>query len=491
MGLATHDNVFESPMRSAVFYPTTDSRREVSQFDRLENARLGRWAYENLSLARHLVECMTAMVVGEDGFQVAALTTDKAWNAENEARWNAKAKAPGAFDIRRRWDFTQALEANARNRMIDGDFFTILTKNLEGTHSRFSFHEGTMVKSPTFSRRITGERWEDGVRLDGVRGPAAYNFVDSDRAVGGSGKSFRVQASGAIHFADVIRPGHTRGTSQLGVSINDLLDRSEIKSFVKMGVKMRNQQAVTTSQIDKPGGAMRGALAGGSSKTTERDLKKIFGGGEVVELGKDGKFELLQDASPHMNYQEWDRHLIAEISLGFGLPVQVVWAMKDLTAANSRFVLEKTQTVRGRFAQKLVRQVAQRMYVYDTALAIKHGLIREPNDPFWWAHGFLLPAKLTIDRGRLGALNIQLNRRGLITAQNLYGCESLEWQRETDQWALEEAYRTSKLLEELGQKAVSLDDYLRLSAMSSSVSSVGDEGASGDGGDRNTDSDIG
>lgn len=479
MGFITHDAAKRSPGRSRLMYQTVDSQQEVSRFDREELARLGRGTYENFPLIRHLVETNVGLVVGEDGFRLAAMTSDTAWNEENEERWRLKAEAPGAFDLRRRWDFTQFLEAAVRGRRIDGDFFVLMAKDFAGERARFSAHEGTMVRSPGgYCPGADDDDWADGVRLDALRGAAAYNFVDSARWQDRESRDIVIPANGAIHYADITRPGHVRGSSSLGTVINDSHDRTEIKAFIKHAIKIRQQRALYTTGVNLKRPDMAGAPGASVKKGKGKPLSldSIYGAGEVTDLGAGGKVEMLQDDSPHMNYQQWDTRLVEEICLGFGLPAQFVWTLRDLTSANSRFLLEKTQIFRARETQKLIRQVAQRMYVYDTAIAIKNGIIREPSDPFWWAHGWLTPGKLTIDRGRMGAMNIALNRRGLVTSRNLYGCEGLEWKREISQWAKEEAFKTRELMDRLDESEVSVEDYLRLNSDTSSVSSVGDTG---------------
>lgn len=468
MGLRTHDVTMPSPSRAAIWYPTVESAMEVDQGDRQELARLGRFAYENFPLARHLVECMTALVVGEDGLTLTAMTADKDWNEENEARWKAKAAAPGRFDLRRRWDFTTSLEAHCRGQMVDGDFFTILTKSQDGRNARFAFQEGTICRSPARHQQDVGSRWADGVRIDGVRGAAEYCFYDLDREVGSARRTVLVRASDVIHFADIIRPGHVRGNSKLGVCLAHMVDRSEIQSYLKHGIKIRNRQALFASGVEVKAPQLRGPNAG-PGDDPKIDYNKLYAGGHVQQLGRGGDIKMLHDISPHMNYQSWDENLITEIALGYGLPVEVVWNMVKLNAANQRFIMEKTQVFRARYAQKLVNAYASRAYVYDTAMAIKHGIIRPPSDAFWWLHGWLMPSKLTIDKKGLGALNIQLNRRGLVTAKNLYGCDAKNWKAETDQWAEEEAYRTKAILDRLGAAGVTVEDYLRLNGDNVSV----------------------
>jgi hypothetical protein len=64
-----------------------------------------------------------------------------------------------------------------------------------------------------------------------------------------------------------------------------------------------------------------------------------------------------------------------------------------------------------------------RYYHYHIAKEIKAGRLPMPRDPEWWQIGWIPQADRTIDRGREGAMMIQMLHNGLATWADLWGAQ--------------------------------------------------------------------
>lgn len=462
MPVSNFDSAQTSEMRGRVFWVGEDSRREVSSYPRRELAKKARWAIENIGLARRIKTALVTKTLGT-GLRLQAMTSDKEWNKERERLWENKAKSAGVWDVSRRFNFWKMCSLALGGYHEDGDAFILKSTTKDKSGSRFLFYEGLRVGNGYSALPPEGMR--DGVLVDKFDAPLKYRFLDGD-------KHQDIPANRVIAYIDHARAGHTRGISRFGVALNDIFDRAEIKGFVKHGFKTSNQLGIYT----KGGGAAKAPAfaASGPLPSTSADLRKeevtlerIFGSGKIQDLGKDGSIETVQDTRPHQNYQTWDEQtIVREIALALGLPMEVVWNIAKLGGTAGRYVLADAQEFINVEQQRLVDLFASHAYIYDTARLLESGQIPRPKDPHWWMHGWLTPAKLTVDVGRDGKLQLERQRRALLTMQDLYGCEGKDWERQVDQWMVEREYvldRACEVADRLEQKhgkEISLDRVL-------------------------------
>lgn len=443
MPITNFDAAQDSPIRGRIFWTGGDSRREISAYPRRELAKKARWAIQNIGLAARIKTALVTKTLGT-GLRLQAMTSDRAWNADRERIWENKAKSAGVWDVSRRFNFWKMCALALGGYHEDGDAFILKSTTKAGDASRFLFYEGLRV-GDGFDPRPP-ENLRDGVLVDSFDAPLAYRFLDGENHQD-------IDAGRVVAFIDHARAGHTRGISRFGVALNDLLDRTETKGFVKHAHKVASRYGVYT----KGGGAAKTpafAAAGPVPSTTadmrkeQLTLEKIFGSGEIHDIGPNGEIGTVHDERPHQNYQQWDEQtIVREISLGIGLPMEVVWNIAKLGGTAGRYVLADAQEFINVEQQRLIDLFASHAYIYDTAMLMKHGGLRAPSDPYWWLHGWLTPAKLTVDVGRDGKLHLERQRRALLTMQDLYGCEGKDWERQIDQWMVEREYVLDRAFE--------------------------------------------
>jgi len=436
-----HQGADSSRLRSYVYFPELDTRREISSYTRTELLRKARFLYANHGIAKRVVNGLSRMIAGT-GLTPQATTKDTAWNARAEKFFHNATSSQFVFDVGGRYNFDKSQQALLRFRFRDGDAAAILTESQSGA-ARFAFYEGHNIGSDSFgSSAPAGPDWRDGVRTDAQNRARAYRFT------GDGGTHTDVPAENTIFMADYERAGQSRGLTVLSHAVNHLLDSAEITSYIKTGVKLANQYGYwieTAPGVTKA--ATAGARVGGSGNketiTTPAGpitLDRIYGAGAVPDLQPGQSLKFNASSHPHPNNLSLIEFLIRDIAWGVGLSPEVLWNIAALGGANTRFVLADAQGWIEEQQAELVRLYNSRVWVYTIAKGIKSGLLPRPSDPEWWVHAWIPPPRLTVDFGRDGKLHLEQLKLGVITYTRLLGWQGQDFAEHTDKWLDEIAY---------------------------------------------------
>jgi capsid protein len=146
-GTNGHQGADQSRLRSYVYFPELDTRREISSYTRLELLRKARFLYANHGIAKRVVNGLARMVAGT-GLTPQASTSDKPWNAEAERYFTNATSSQFVFDVGGRYNFDKSQQALLRFCFRDGDAASILTESAAGA-ARFSFYEGHNIGNST------------------------------------------------------------------------------------------------------------------------------------------------------------------------------------------------------------------------------------------------------------------------------------------------------------------------------------------------------
>lgn len=443
-GTNGHQGADNSRLRSYVYFPELDTRREISSYTRTEMLRKGRFLYANHGIAKRVVNGLARMVAGT-GLTPQATTSDKAWNAKAEKFFANATGSQFVYDVGARYNFDKSQQALLRFKYRDGDAATILTESQQGG-ARFAFYEGHNIGSDAYGIDQTG--WRDGVRLDDNNRARAYRFLGLDD------KSSRdVPAEDVIFFADYERAGQSRGLTILSHAVNHLLDSAEITSYIKTGVKLANQYGYWVESAPgttpTPTASQR---AGGAPKAEKVDtpagpvtLERIYGAGAIPNLQPGQSLKFNASSHPHPNNLSLIEFLIRDIAWGVGMSPEILWNIAALGGANTRFVLADAQGWIEEQQAELVRLYNARVWVYVIAKAMKNGLLPRCSDPEWWAHAWIPPPRLTVDFGRDGKLHLEQLKMGAITYTRLLGWQGQDFEEHTNKWLDELAFVKSGL----------------------------------------------
>jgi capsid protein len=372
--------------RGLVWVPTTDPKRELTAYTRMEILRLARWLYNNAPQATYLVEHLAQRAIGT-GIVVQPKTSNTAWNKKVDQYFEDRNCAEAwAFDASAQVNFYTAQSLILRQVAIDGDFFAQFLKTREGA-ARVRFIGGEAIGgSASFGN--PDDMTHDGVRLDQFGAPSAYT-------IGGK----EISADQVLHMRHIRRHGQPRGVSWLHSAVSNLRDISEINGFVKGAYKAGAQigYMVTSTEVAKIG------LGAGLKSTTNEvgDLQTTdLPNGILLPRLKPGeKLEAFKNDIPGQTYEAVMRALRSDVAFAIGLPPEAMMVNVGLAGTEQRAVLEVTQNFLERLQQQVIDQFCRPFYKYWLWHEMQAGRLEYPGDD-WWRHEWLAPRKITVDSGR-------------------------------------------------------------------------------------------
>lgn len=448
LGGSGYDAANWSSRRGYVYFPTLNTQTEVTQGTRLEMTRRSRYLKRNVGFAKRCTRGLAQMV----GYlSPRAFTDDKPWN---KLAMDAFERGCGvgqglAFDRSGRFNIYALQPALTDARLTDGDVGIVLTESQTG-RAMVSVYESHQIGNGNTDAGQDG--WRDGVRIVNDRANA-FRLLDLAEPE----KVVDVPAANFILHADYLSFGHGRGVTALHHAITNMIDTTEIRSDVKLGIKLGNRIGY---YIEREIAAAAGAPKGMGVRTTTQKtegggvaaVEETFRGGKILGLDPGEKIKQLLDERPHPNSREFLEDLNRDISWGIGISPDVLWNIAKLGGASVRYVLADAQVWIEAQQQLLVDQFLHRWWVYFISKEIKAGRLRECEDTEWyWKVGWQPPAKLTVDVGRDGKLSIDLHRAGMLTLQRWYGAQGLDHEEELRQHVREYALRI-KLCDEVGKE---------------------------------------
>jgi capsid protein len=423
--------------RGFVYFPELDSEREVDSWSRTELMKRQRAMYNGIGFVRGTITCIARMVCGT-GLMPQAMTSAPSWNDKTIRKFNAWANSRNTFHLARKYSFPSSQRAVVRGWMKDGDAFGVLART-EANALRIGLYEGNQVGTGA----AAGPGWVDGALLDRHRGALAYRIL-SNRD--GKQAHVDVPAENVLHVVDYERIGQVRGLGCLYHAVNRLLDRGEILAATTKGIKLSQQIGYAIeSELGASGPAGGpGALAPGrptakvetpSGKIT---LEKFLESGQVEELAAGKKFRIIHDERPHPNITAHLDGLVRDVALGAGYFPEVLYNAVGLSASATRFVMAGTQTRNEELQETLAETYCGPIYIAKVADMIRTGEIEF--HPEWWMHGWLPPARMTVDFGRDGKLHIEQYKQGMITLRTLYGYRGEDWKAEVTDYLNEREF---------------------------------------------------
>ena len=402
--------------------------------------RRARYLTRNVGYAKRCTRGMATMV---GSLKPHATTEDREWNQLAEDAWERRAERPLTFDRSGRFNVSAWQQIITSSRLTDGDFMSVLTSSQTGG-AMVAGYEGHQIGNSLVD--IVNMEWRDGIHIINDRAVAARIIDPTDPS-----SYVDVPASDYVLHADYLSIGHSRGVSALHHAINNLLDITEIRSDVKLGIKLGNRigyYIAKNALNDVPKGprGMGGPIKADKTETGEPILvENVYRGGKIMTLNPGEEIKQLLDQRPHPNSREFLEDLNRDIAWGVGVSPDVLWNIAKVGGAGVRYILADAQ----------VWIEAQQQLLVDQ---IKNGRLRPPQDPeWWWKVAWQPPAKLTVDIGRDGRLSIDLHRAGMLTLQRWYGSQGLDYEYELKQYVREYALKI-KVCEDVGKEfGITLD----------------------------------
>ena len=397
------DGASSSHDRGVIWWPTMETRDELDSYSRTELLRKIRWLHANVGIFRGFIN-NAADLIG--WLTPAAATADAEWNKLATATFEDRCGTAAAFDVRGKFDFWTAQAMLNRCALKDGDIFTVLSESSTRA-AMVGFYESHQIVSP----KENAENWQEGILTDTRGRHLSYGIRDGRRDT-----VVPVSARNAIYYGEFDSPGHTRVVPKLAHAVTTGMDITEIRALVKGGIKtshlfgaVRQASSPTVPRSRQglagaPGYESRtragNTSAGEAATITEKfEISNVWGGNQIPRLPSGEELKILHDSRPAQNQMDFMEILGRDMSIGYGLDLEVTWHVAGLTGPSVRFVLDKADRwIRNR--QATLENWCRRVWVYAIAKEIKAGRLPRPKDPRWWQVNFIPQRNLTIDRGR-------------------------------------------------------------------------------------------
>lgn len=442
-----------SRLRGYVYFPQLDTRVAVSSYTRTEILRRVRFLYANNGLCRRLIDGLSRMVAGT-GLVPHASTKDPVFNRAALAYWSAYANSRFSYDLGGRYNCSGSQYHCTRFQFRDGDYLQAQARTAAGDPANV-FYEGHQCASGNFDSAgaYAGAEDDPGGLGFGLGGGSSYDGVIVGPHNSALGYRVRTADNGfvilpardVIFGCDYDTAGQRRGLSIAHHAVNNMLDASEIQSFVKAGVKIANQYG---HWIER-GVAVAGAPTAGSRGGNKFEIpgaggpitiERIMGPGVIPQLQPGDQVKFNTSAHPHPNQLGLIDYLIRDIAWGAGISPEIVWNVAALGGANTRFVLADAQSWINLKQQQLVDTKLSREWITVIGDALARKKLRAPRDPVsnevipqWWAHQWIPPARLTVDWGRDGKLQLEQIKLGALSFKNYFAWQGLDYLEQLDQ----------------------------------------------------------
>lgn len=409
--MSGYDGANQSIRRGQIWWPTLDTRKEIDSFSRNEITRRVRWLTANVGGVRALVR-NGATIVG--WLTPQANTSDFDWNHRAETRFKSWANRSSSFSRCGKYNFENAQLMLHRAAKKDGDVFTVLTSTDDGKRPMLAFYEAHQLSNPPES-----SGWVDGVKVDSAGRHIAYGFRADDGSV------TVIRADAVIYFGDFDCPGHVRAISPLAHGINHAIDITEIRADTKQGIKTAalfgvvketaagEKQTKVARALGGTLSELRGTNSEGSPQRVES--RDVWGSGQIPDLGPGEKLTTLHDDRPSTNQMEFEETLWRDISIGYGLPPEVLLKMQSLGGPGIRFVMEYCARWIG-VEQSKLWDWAERVWWHFLSYETRQGLGFPASGKGDFLDVEFIPQRdLTIDRGRDGRQRLEEIDRGMGT----------------------------------------------------------------------------
>jgi capsid protein len=350
-------------------------------------------------------------------------TGDRDYNATvNEwfHTWCKQADATG------RNSFRKLVQLAAENRPVDGDCGFVIRRVGDGL--KLQLVPATRIGNPN-EMGLDSENYFEGVITNEFGVPVAYRIYRVTR----EGVYFGaedVPAGNFCHYFDPFRVDQYRGVTDFHAAIQTARMLHEILQAEKAGVRFASQQAAlvftdrgTANSRNLFTPTPSAVLPSGQQQKNE--LSEV---GMIKYLGQADRVETMP-ARPSTAFTGFIAHLMHELSIAVGIPKGVLFGTQDYAGPSVRAEFAAADRVFARHQGVLVDKVLDPIKNAVILDAIARGEIpappaRDGETPVQALKRatrgeWRFPPKLTIDVGRESAANLNENRQGAKSLQEI------------------------------------------------------------------------
>lgn len=420
-----------SPNRGYLYWPTTDTRRQLNSLTRNEILRRIQWLTAHFGFCRRLTSGMARLL----GFlTVQPVTSDEAWNEEAYESLLTIMGQAEIWDIQGKFDAFMGQVQDHISIFRDGDCLAVLTETETG-RARLAYYEAHQIKNGPDS---SGPGWTDGVRVNRQGKHVAYSLQDGEDPT----QFTIVDARNCIYMGNFENRGQVRALSILAPAVLNMIDVVETRGFTKSALKNSARMGtVVERDYNAPPSSNVGGMGGTEYVTTVKmpdgseqpvKMEAVYGGTMIPTLPPGAKVKVVTDDRPSQNSQDFERALLTDCCYAADLSYNTLCDVSNITGPGIRFlnaelkrwVLLRRHTMAKRFG---------RMAIYALAKEMKSGRLRKPKlkpGENWWTRLEMIgQADMDIDGGRTAAATVTDLQTGQTTLLREWAGKGVFWRR--------------------------------------------------------------
>lgn len=347
-------------------------------------------------------------------------------------------------DVTNRHSFKKLVQLAAEERPVDGDCGFVIRRGEGGL--KLQLVPATRIGNPNMAA-VESDNYYQGIITNDFGQPVAYRIFRVDR----NGVYFGAEdipANQFCHYFDPNRSDMYRGVSDFATAIQTARMLHDILQAEKAGVRFSSQQAAlifnergtaNPRNLFQPNPAL--SLPSGQqqkNELTEVGMIRYFSNSDRVEV---------MPSRPSQAFEGFVQHLMHEIALGVGVPEGVLFGTQDykgpsvraeFAAADRVFAKHQgvlTDKVLDPIKDAVILDAIARSEIPPPTLLAGETMVqalRRATRGEW-----RFPAKLSIDVGRESAANMNENRQGAKSLQEIAAEEGTDAFARLEQIAIE------------------------------------------------------
>lgn len=350
-------------------------------------------------------------------------------------------------DVTGRHTFKKLVQLACEERPVDGDCGFAIRRI--GDELKIQMIPGTRIGNPN-SLGAESDDYYQGIITDEFGKPVAYRIYRVTR----EGVYFGaedVAAHNFCHYFDPFRVDQYRGITDFHAAIRTARMLYEILEAEKAGVRFASQQAALIFN-DRGSANPRNLFTPSpasimpNGQTQQNEMSEV---GMIRYMGVADRVEMMP-SRPSAAFAGFVQHLMHEIAIGVGVPEGVLFGTQDYKGPSVRAEFAAADRVFTRHQGVLTDKVLDPIKNAVILDAIARGEIAPPALQAGetmvqalrraTAGEWRFPAKLSIDVGRESAANLNENRQGAKSLQEIAGEEGTDAFSRLEQIAIEAAY---------------------------------------------------
>ena len=444
-GFQAADN---SPNRGYLYWPSTDTFRQITPLTRNEIARRVQWLCAHFGFARKLIKGMARML----GYQTPQPNvSDEEWNEEAFDALINIFTSTEVWDQQGKFDQFQSQMMDNEMMFREGDGIAVFTETGSG-RARMAYFESHQIANGLRS----DDWWKDGVQLDRFGKHIGYNLRDGQDTA----KYTFVDARDALYFANFENRGQVRPLSVLHAAVLNMIDivetrgstKTRIKDHARLGTVVEKEMGSQSSNgVGGFGGPTRQVTATMPDGTEQvLNFEIVTAGVQAPRLAPGEKIKVVADDRPSPNNMEFERALMRDCCDSVDLSFERFCYLAGITGPGLRLLnADDKRWVSIRHYTQAKRN--NRQAVYALAKEMKAGRLRypklKPGEAWWNKIEWIGLPHPDIDGGRTAQATLTDLRSGLTTWLDEWGEQSgVYWKRRVRQSIIEYIYARTECM---------------------------------------------